>query len=159
MSAHPGDVVLFHRRTFNPFTAMIHLTTGSKWNHAALVVEVDPTDITEATGRGVVRSRLRKTKEDEVLVIHVPYDDGEDRLTAVAWAVAREGRRYGYLNAFMCGANNVLAGLNLAIKKTDSIICSELVAEALERAGHDFGKDSSQVSPGDLATYFGEPRK
>lgn len=155
----PGDVVLFHNPKFNIMTALIHLTTRSKWNHAAIVTEVFPeVEIIEATDKGVTRARLAD-KRDHLRVIHVTFDDEDDRMDAVAWANAREGVRYGYFNAFMCGVNNVLAGLNLAIKKTDSIICSELVAEALEKAGFDFGQDSSQVSPGDLATYFGVPRK
>lgn len=161
MKTQPGDVVLFHNPRFNLGTALIHLTTHSRWNHAALVVEVGPgseVEIIEATGSGVRRSRLAETT-DLTEVIEVDYDDEDDRLDAVAWAVAREGVRYGYWNAFMCGVNNVLVGLHLAIKKTDAIICSELVAEALEKAGFDFGDwDTSQISPGDLADYFGVSR-
>lgn len=162
-----GDVVLYHRRSFSVMTALIHLTTGSKYNHASIITKIGcgvpncklhEVYVTEATGEGVKLSQLRKT-QDETTIIRPDYDDDEDRWDAVAWARAREGVRYGYFNAFMCGLNNVLAGLNLAIKKTDAIICSELVAEALEHAGFDFTKDSSQVSPGDLASYFGEPRR
>lgn len=155
----PGDVVLFHNRGFNLMTFLIQLTTRSKWNHAAIVVAVegDRVKIAEATSRGVLHAYLDE-KADELLVIETDFDDEEDRMDAVAWAEARVGVRYGYFNAFMCGLNNVLAGLNLAIKKTDAIICSELVTEALEHAGFDFTKDSSQVSPGDLASYFGVER-
>ena len=153
-------MVLYHHPKFNMFTSLIHLTTRSRWNHASNIVDSGdgPFEVVEATGSGVVRSRLFSTK-DEIRIIHVKYSDEEDRLNALAWAEARVGVRYGYFNAFMCGVNNVLAGLNLAIKKTDSIICSELVAESLEKAGFDFGQDSSQVSPGDLATYFKVPRR
>lgn len=154
----PGDVVLFHNPRFNIMTALIHITTRSQWNHAALVTEVFPeVQIIEATDKGVAYARLAD-KRDDLFIIDVDYDDEEDRYDAVAWAHARAGVRYGYFNAFMCGVNNVLAGLGLAIKKTDTIICSELVAEALEHAGFDFTKDSSQISPGDLASYFGELR-
>jgi uncharacterized protein YycO len=153
--AKPGDVVLFHNPHFNIMTALIHLTTRSQWNHAALVV--GPDEIIEATDKGVQRAKL-SSKTDNLLVIGVEYTDEDDRFDAVAWASARAGVRYGYFNAFMCGVNNVLAGLHLAIKKTDAIICSELVAESLVHAGFDFDKDCSQVSPGDLATYFGFPR-
>lgn len=155
----PGNVVLFHNPKFNIMTFLIQLTTRSQWNHAALITEVDQGGVivTEATSAGVVRARLTD-KSDVLYVIDVDYSDEDDRFDAVAWAKAREGTRYGYFNAFMCGLNNVLAGLNLAIKRTDAIICSELVAESLEKAGFWFGKDTSQVSPGDLASYFGEPR-
>lgn len=160
MRAKPGDVVLYHRPTFSVFTWLIHVATRSRWNHASIVVGQDAAEATivaEATSAGVQINRLRDTS-DVVCVIPVTFDDAEDQATAVAWAMARTGVRYGWFNAFMCGVNNVLAGLKLAIKRTDSIICSELVAEALERAGFDFGRDSSQVSPGDLATFFGIER-
>lgn len=150
-----GDVLLFHRRDFSLMTSLIHLTTGSRWNHAAIAV--GPETYAEATSEGVVISRLG-TSPDEVRIVPITYDDEDDRLTAVAWAVARVGVRYGYLNAFMCGLNNVLVGLGFVVKRTDSIICSELVAEAMERAGIDFGKDSSLVSPGDLAEFLGVER-
>lgn len=161
--AKPGDVVLYHRPTFSFFTWMIHVATRSRWNHAALVVEVDPMHgpiVAEATAEGVKYTPLSETT-DRTWVHHPTYDDEEDRLTAISWASARVGVRYGYLNAFFCGLNNILVGFGrgrFVIKKTDAIICSELVAEALTRAGHDFGKDNSQVSPGDLADYFGIPR-
>lgn len=181
----PGDVLLFHRPTTlesfrkDPkgtlFTALIHLTTHSKWNHAAIAIS--DTHYAEATAGGVQITHLPVS--DEVIgecakfggvsriadpdgsIIQItppPFDDDDDRLTAVAWAVARTGVRYGYFNAFMCGANTVLVGLGLVVKRTDAIICSELVAEALERAGYDFKKDSALVSPGDLADAFSVPR-
>ena len=160
-----GDILLFHRDsspanfskdpngTF--FTALIHWSTGSRWNHAALAIS--DTEYAEATAGGV-RVTPFGSSSDEVLVVPVEYEDEEDRLDAIAWAIARTGVRYGYLNAFMCGVNNVLVGLGFCVKQTDSIICSELVAEALERAGFDFDKDSALVSPGDLATAFGVER-
>lgn len=161
-----GDVLLFHRDTdlYNVkrdpqgtfFTALIHLTTKSKWNHAAIAIS--DVAYAEATAGGVQITLLGTSTDDEIRIISPRYDDQEDRLTAVAWALARTGVRYGYLNAFMCGANTVLVGLGTVIKRTDAIICSELVAEALERAGFDFKKDSALVSPGDLATFFGVTR-
>lgn len=159
-----GDVLLFHRpstlRTFlaDPkgtlFTALIHLTTRSRWNHTALAVSADA--YVEATAAGVCTT-LAGTSSDEVLVVPVPYVDEDDRADAVAWALARSGVRYGYLNAVVCGLQNLLAG-RLVIKMGDSIICSELVAESLERAGFDFGKDSTTMSPGDVAEALGARR-
>lgn len=161
MKAKPGDVVLYHNPKFNLFTWLIHVTTGSRWNHAAILID-DHTDqglrVAEATAKGVQISPLSATT-DETLVIPVVYDDVEDRLTAIAWARARVGTRYGYFNAFMCGVNNVLVGLGFVIKRTDAVICSELVAECLIRAGDErVIKDASQVSPGDLATLLGVER-
>ena len=160
-----GDILLFHHGTSladfkaDPmgtlFVALIHFSTHSKWNHAALATSL--TEYIEATAQGVRRSKIGSSS-DQVQVVPVMFDDEEDRLTAVAWAAAREGERYGYLNAVMCGLNNIIVGLGFVIKRTDAIICSELVAEALERAGYDFGTDSALVAPGDLASAFGVGR-
>lgn len=161
----PGDVLLFHRPTTwenfrkDPkgtlFTALIHWSTKSRWNHAAIAIS--DTEYAEATAGGVCITRFGSSL-DEVKVVPVAFVDSEDQMDAISWAIARTGVRYGYLNAILCGVNNVLVGLGLVVKKTDSIICSELVAEALERAGFDFEKDSALVSPGDLATFFKEER-
>lgn len=158
--------MLFAAKKPDIFQRLIHWSTHSRFNHAAIVIDTVPyemgvsagTFIAEATAAGVQRNSLYLKDQSELTFVSVPYDDEDDRLTAVAWATARVGVRYGYLNAVMCGLNNFLVGFNLSIKMTDSIICSELVAESLERAGFDFGKDSSEVSPGDLATAFGVAR-
>ena len=161
----PGDVLLFHRPFSladlrnDPFGTLmrtaIHLSTRSRWNHAAICTL--PGFYAEATAAGVQVSPWGSSK-DVVSVVTPLYADEEDRLTAIAWATARVGLRYGYANALMCGINNALVGLGWVVKNTDSIICSELVAEALERSGYDFGKDASTVSPGDLAEALGLDR-
>jgi uncharacterized protein YycO len=162
-----GDVLLFSRSVnlrnlrkdpFGTFMcALIHLTTRSKWNHAALILD-EKLNYAEATSEGVVVSAYGSSS-DEVVKIPVRYDDDEDRFTACNWAAARVGTRYGFGQAFMCGTNNLLVGLGLVIKRTDAVICSELVGESLWRAGHPaITKDPALVSPGDLATAFGVER-
>jgi uncharacterized protein YycO len=161
-----GDVLLFSRPiTWANFRrdkfgtvmcALIHLTTRSKWNHAAILLDDDT--YAEATNEGVVLTDLGRTS-DEVVHVPVTYDDDEDRFTACNWAAARVGTRYGFFQAFMCGTNSVLSGLGMVIKRTDAVICSELVSESLWRAGHPaITKDPALVSPGDLATAFGVER-
>lgn len=159
----PGSVLLFHRSSSlyqlrddfmgTLFTALIHLCTHSRWNHAALAISRD--EYVEATAQGVKISRIGSTT-DEVRVVPIVYSDDDDRDEVLAWATGRVGVRYGYLNAFFCGLRTVFPGLQ--VKQGDTIICSELVAEALERGGWDFGKDSALVSPGDLADAFGVER-
>lgn len=135
------------------FTFLIHTATRSHWNHAAILVSNH--NYAEATAGGV-RVTEFGTSTDEIICVPVAYDDEEDLLTAMAWATARVGTRYGWFNAFMCGANNVLVGMGLVIKRTSAVICSELVAECLVRAGDEhITKDPSLVSPGDLAEAFG----
>jgi uncharacterized protein YycO len=164
-NARAGDVLLFHRPTSlasfgaspwgTAMTALIHLTTRSRYNHAALMVT--DTHLVEATDRGVQIAPL-SSKGDEITVLRPDYADEWDETEAIQFAESRVGRRYGYLTAFMCGLNELVRGLHIVIRPDDSMICSELVARALIRAGADFGKSPALVSPGDLATYLGAPR-
>lgn len=158
-----GDILLFHRPTTwenfkkDPkgtfFTALIHLSTRSKWNHAAILLSSHT--YAEATSDGVRVTEFGGSG-DEIVAVPVEYDDEEDRNTSLAWAAARVGTRYGYFDAFMCGLNNVFVGLGLVVKRTNAVICSELVAECLTRAGDErITKDPALVSPGDLAEAFG----
>ena len=172
-----GDVLLFARTTSvsnfrrDPFgtfmCALIHLTTRSKWNHAAL--DIGDGLMVEATAKGVSVNPIQSS--DEIYRIEFPGCTnnfrqagcwgtyaGNDLEQVLAWSTGRVGWRYGFGNAFWCGLRNLLPGI-AHIKHGRSIICSELVSEALERAGHDWQKDTALVSPGDLAEHFGVPRK
>ena len=182
-----GEVYLFHRKTSwanfkadkfgTLMTTLIHLTTRSRYNHAALGIGPDENGVelmVEATNRGVVVSPVESA--DEITTIpmrfqaNAPLCEGPHGLpvvarywgpktleTTLAFAAARVGWTYGTLNAFWCGLRNLFPGV-AHIKHGRTIICSELVAEALARAGHDFDKDYALVSPGDLAEHFGVPR-
>ena len=174
-----GSVLLFSRKIdrhnfkrdpFGTFMcALIHLTTKSRYNHAA--IQLSDTEMIEATNRGVVISPVASL--DEITVINANFIDVDrvcihpeadylvycdnDLEESLAWAAGRVGWKYGYLNAAICGLRSMWPGLQ--IKVANTAICSELVAESLERSGHYFGKDSALVSPGDLAEHFGVPRK
>jgi uncharacterized protein YycO len=172
-----GDVLLFARpitwanfrrdKSGTLMCALIHLTTRSKWNHAAL--DIGDGMMVEATNRGVVVSPIASA--DEIHRVEgqhmVEYSDGfrcfgqylgNDLEETLAWSTGRVGWKYGYGNAFWCGLRNLFPGL-AHIKHGKTIICSELVADALQRAGHDWQKDPALVSPGDLAEHFGVPRR
>lgn len=162
-----GDVLLFHARKFGIMTWLIHLVTRSRWNHAALYL--GDGQYVEATSSGVRVTTLPVERRydiptpidwnDEIVAVHVVgmYDDEDDLNDALAWAAGRVGTRYGYFNAFFNGLRHVFPGF-VQVKFGNTVICSELVAEALERAGFDFHKDTALVSPGDLAEAFGEER-
>jgi hypothetical protein len=181
-----GDLLLFSRPITwanvraQPFgtlmCALIHLTTRSRFNHAAIAL--DDQRMIEATNRGVVISPIESADEITVIpmaVVDSPRWDpaivcmdafipcrltvyvGNDRDEVLAWAAGRVGWKYGYVNAAICGLRNMWPGLQIKVGNT--AICSELVAESLERSGHWFGKDSALVSPGDLAEHFGVPRR
>ena len=176
-----GSVLLFSRPitwanfTRDPFgtfmCALIHLTTRSRYNHAA--IGIGDGLMVEATNRGVVVSPIASL--DEITVIDMQLDPAADLCRGshgdevarywgpqtleqvLAWATARVGWKYGYVTAALCGLRNMFPGWSIVQDK--ALICSQAVAEALERAGHDFGKGSERVSPGDLAEHFGVPRK
>ena len=169
-----GDVLLFSRKITpaafkrDPMgtlmCALIHLTTRSRFNHAAL--DIGDGMMVEATNKGVAVNPIRSS--DEVVSVGGRFCDGlsqclgryegNDREDVLAWATGRVGWRYGFGNAFWCGLRTVFPGV-AHIKHGRSIICSELVSEALARAGHDWQKDYALVSPGDVAEHFGVPRK
>lgn len=165
-NARPGDVVLYHRPSSwanfrrDPLgtimTALIHFTTRSKWNHASLAVEGGL--VIEATSKGVVATPLEDTL-DETLVVPVTYTDLDDLHDALDYARRQVGTEYGELNAFWCGLRNLFPG-RLQVSWGNTIICSELVAEALVRAGDDrIVKDPGLYSPGDIADALGAPRR
>src|SRR5574338_992859 len=138
-----GDVLLMHRPITaanfrrDPFgtamCALIHLTTRSRYNHAALALS--DTEMIEATSRGVVVSPIASA--DEITVIPYPYCVKDDERDCVGWyfgndledtlaaAASMVGTRYGFLNAFVCGFRNMWPGLQ--IKQDKAMICSELV--------------------------------
>ncbi len=157
-----GDVLLFHRPTTKVnfradprgtfFTTMIQWSTKSRYNHAAL--DIGGGMMVEAVSGGV---KVNPSYSSDDITVAKPVYLGNDLEDVLAWATGRVGWKYGTLNAFWCGLRNVFPGV-AHIKHGRTIICSELVAEALARAGHDFEKDYALVSPGDLAVHFGLPR-
>jgi hypothetical protein len=179
-----GDVLIFSRpitranfrkdKFGTTMCALIHLTTRSKWNHAAL--DIGDGLMVEATSKGVAVNPIWSS--DEIHRVSIPSWDldlpvndfaypacsdgldsyrGNDLEEVLAWSTGRVGWRYGYLTAALCGLRNMVPGW--AIVQDRAVICSQLVGEALERAGHDFGKSTEKVSPGDLAEHFGVPRR
>lgn len=163
-----GDVLLFHtqvtwRTVWMPslfFVWLIHVFTRSRWNHTALALGPDPSTcvqmMVEATASGGVQVNPVRSRNDELRIVRMSYQ-GNDREEVLAYAQRRAGERYGFLTAFMIGLRHVFPGA-LILKLGDQVICSELVAEALERAGFDWGKDAAAVSPGDIAEQLGVPR-
>ena len=174
-----GDLLLFSRPiTWANFRrdkfgtlmcALIHFTTKSRYNHAAL--DIGDGMMVEATNKGVSVNRIAST--DEIHVIDQTQPDhfrlgcpdticdnlyfGDDLEQVLAWSAGRVGWKYGYVTAALCGLRNMFPGWSIVQDK--AVICSQLVSEALERAGHDFGKSTEKVSPGDLAEHFGVSRR
>jgi hypothetical protein len=141
------------------FTWLIQVCTRSRWNHTALALGPDASGVelmVEATTSRGVQVNPVASRHDELRTVHLTYQ-GNDEDEVLAYAAARVGVRYGFVNAFFCGLRHLFPGA-LVLKIGNQVICSELVAESLERAGFDWGKDSALVTPGDVARKLGVPR-
>ena len=127
-----GDVLLFHRPTTwenfkrdkfgTVMTTLIHLTTRSKWNHAAL--DIGDGMMVEATSKGVAVNLIRSSDEIQRVPLSAYEWDGrcapgqclvtyvgDDLEQVLAWSTGRVGWRYGTLNAFWCGLRHVIPGV------------------------------------------------
>ena len=139
-----GDVLVFHTPTplrqiwrFSLWLPLlIHLATRSRWNHAALAIGNSPAGhalMVEATARGVAVNRV-DSRNDEMRPIRLRYD-GNDRTEVLAslqaaWACGMDGSPHSSAGSAMSFREPH------KIKFGNQVICSELVAESLERAGY-----------------------
>lgn len=118
-----------------------------RWNHAA--VAVSPTEVVEATGRGVARRPLRYTD------FHVVPSrmSGEDRGQVVTFATSCVGVRYGYVTILSI-ALDLLTPAFWSFRSSRTLICSELAARAWEHGGHVWPElDCARIMPSDLAFW------
>lgn len=128
------------------------------WNHAAIVVSADGA-IIEALGRGVTRRHLSQYQPRQYHLIRIDASD-EDRAQAVAfaeWAVGAPGgegrQRYGFLTIASI-AYTLLTGAKFTFGVDGQLICSGLVARAMERTRAIFSRAPSHIMPADLAKYY-----
>lgn len=124
----------------------------ARWNHAGLFVGYGG-EIIEATHKGVTRGNISQYKGREYIIV-TPKVRGIDDITEMMefaeWAV---GKPYGFLTIVGLGIWAIFGG-KFDVSLDGTIICSGLVARALERAGYIFDRDPSRVAPGDLARHF-----
>jgi hypothetical protein len=125
----------------------------AQWNHAALVVSGEG-DLVEALVRtGATRSHLEKYANVDYVLVRtgcVPLDQTQ----VLAFADGVVGQEYGFLDDFSTFLN-YLTGNKVVFTTQGSIMCSQLVARALERAGAFFARNTATVAPADLAEHFG----
>jgi len=157
----PGDFILTHGKAF--FSRLIRfgqrLAFRGKdrkytwWNHAALIVSLNG-DLIEALGAGVERTNLSRYVPTEYHLVCLgklasPHD--RDQICAFAeWAL---GEKYGVVT-IMSIALSLLTGCRLKFGFDGQMICSGLVARALERSDAIFDRSPSHIMPADLAKYF-----
>lgn len=156
----PGDFVLTHSdgltcklirfgqqlRYRGPDSGFAH------WSHAALVVSSGG-DIVEAIQSGVQQRNLSEYEGAEYHVIHLLDATPKEREHAVAFAEHCVNDSYGYLTDLSLGLS-LLTGRRFFFGEEGQMICSGLVARALERTGAIFPYDSWHMLPADLAAAF-----
>ena len=156
----PGDFILTHRHM--PISRMIRLAQKirgrerrySYWSHAAVIVDRDGS-LVEAESKGVVRSPLSKYHPEEYHLVHLGDSAGErDRKQVVAFAESLVGQPFGYLDMISVGLS-LFTGAKLNISYESHLMCSALVARALERTDAIFKDEPAHMLPADLARHYG----
>ncbi len=154
--AQVGDFFLVNGS--GPIRRMIQLGQGlrftreeAKWNHAGLFVG-ETGQIVEALTSDVTAGNISKYLHVEYIVVHVGANgqDQDQMLKFATWAL---GKEYGFMSDISL-ALSCLVGGKLSFGIDGQVICSGLVARALERAGYVFDRDPSHVMPADLARVF-----
>jgi hypothetical protein len=155
----PGDFILTHGGEF--FSRVIQFGQGLRfagkdqpytyWNHSALIVSADGALI-EAFGPGVRRSTLAKYQGTQYTVVHITASD-EDRQEVVAFAEHWVGAPYGWATVVSITLS-LLTGAKFSFGFAGQLICSGLVARALERTRAIFDQEPSHVMPAELAKMF-----
>ena len=155
----PGDFILTHGAEF--FSRLIQLGQGIRytgvdrpftyWNHTALIVSADGA-IVEALGPGVRRNSLAEYDQTQYTVVHVTASR-EDRAEMVAFAEHWIGARYDWATIVSI-VISLLTGAKFSFGFAGQLICSGLVARALERTTAIFEEEPSHVMPAGLAKMF-----
>ncbi|HEX6351055.1 MAG TPA: hypothetical protein VF160_16885 [Candidatus Dormibacteraeota bacterium] len=158
----PGDFILTHRD--GPIPRLIRAGQRLRyrgadrpyahWSHAALIADKDGA-IVEAEASGVRRDNLSRYKETEYHVVHLGQTASErDRRQAVAFAERLVGQAFGF-GEMLAISLSLLSSRRLSFTRKSHLICSVLVARALERTDAVFELDPGAMLPADLAKHYG----
>ncbi|MDQ6918717.1 MAG: hypothetical protein M3Z98_05085 [Candidatus Dormibacteraeota bacterium] len=156
----PGDFILTHRH--HPVSRMIRLAQAvrgrdrkySYWSHAAVIVAEDGS-LVEAETKGVVRSPLSKYEPAEYHLVDIGDTAGEcDRRQVAAFAESLVGQPFGFLDMLSVGLS-LFTGAKINVSYESHLMCSALVARALERTDAIFRDEPSHMLPADLARFYG----
>ena len=111
--------------------------------------------IVEAEASGVKRDRLSRYQEREYHLVRLgDTADERDRRQAVAYAERLVGQPFGF-GEMVAVSFNILSGRRLSFTRKSHLICSALVARALERTDAIFELDPAGMLPADLAKHYG----
>jgi hypothetical protein len=156
----PGDFILTHGAEL--FSQLIQFGQQLRfrgadrpytyWNHAALVVTSGGM-IVEALGDGVARRSLSDYDPTQYTVVRITAS-AEDRAEAAVFAERCVGARYGWATIVSI-AVSLLTGAKFSFGFNGQLICSGLVARALERTTAIFEDEPSHIMPAQLAKLYG----
>lgn len=156
----PGDFILTHRQHL--VSRMIRVAQKirgrerkySYWSHAAVIVDRDGS-LVEAETRGVVRTNLAKYQEREYHLVRIGDSaDQRDRAQVAAFAESLVGQPFGFLDLFSVGLS-LLTGAKVNVSYESHLMCSALVARAMERTSALFDDEPAHMLPADLARHYG----
>ncbi|MFZ0945271.1 MAG: hypothetical protein WB930_08470 [Syntrophobacteraceae bacterium] len=159
----PGDFILTHGNSV--FSHLIRFGQAIRfvgkdrkytwWNHAALIASNEG-NLIEALGAGVLATHLSDYKPTQYHLVSLKHDfaSDRDREQTVKFAGTCLGMGYDYLDIVSI-ALSLLTGCKLSFGFDGRMICSGLVAQALERTNAIFNRSPSHIMPADLAKYFG----
>jgi len=155
----PGDFILTHGDEWT--SKLIRFGQGLRfrgprarftyWNHAALIVD-DEGGIVEALGTGVTARTIHDYHPTQYTVVRITASD-DDRRQVARFAQAVIGAEYGWLTIASIAISLVTGGA-LAFAIDGQLICSGLVARALERTDAIFRHDPARIMPAELAELF-----
>jgi uncharacterized protein YycO len=155
----PGDFILTHGSQWT--SGLIRFGQSLRyrgarakytyWNHTALVVD-DKGTIVEALGTGVAKRSIHDYDPAQYTVVRITASD-EDRAEAAEFARCSVGAEYGWLSIVSIALSLVTGG-KFAFAIDGQLICSGLVARALERTTAIFRHDPARIMPAELAEIF-----
>lgn len=155
-----GDFILTHRNDWVANLikrAQSHRFKGAdsifaRFSHCAMIVSDDGEIVEALTKTGVTRGHISKYQASEYVVVRT-LQTREDRQQITDFAVFTVGRKYGWITCISLYLS-LLTGLKFNFGVDGQLICSGLVAEALERGTDKFERDSTHMLPADLAAHY-----
>ncbi len=157
-SARAGDFILLEDDSW--VSRGIRLAQGLRFrgpdsrytwpNHTGVLVSPDA--LVEAVSRGVRRSPLSIYDSRDYVLVRVEASD-EDREQMARFALSCIGYPYGIVTSISF-ALTLFVALEASLTVDHTYICSQLVAQALERAGYVLPRSPERMSPADLAKMF-----
>ena len=155
----PGDFILTHgdqwtSRLIRFGQSLRYRGVKAKytyWNHTALVVDHTGA-IVEALGTGVALRSIHDYEPTQYTVVRIDASD-EDRAQAATFARSCVGAQYGWVTIVSI-AFSLVTGGGFAFAIDGQLICSGLVARALERTNAIFKHDPARIMPAELAEIY-----